>query len=123
MLSLIELEEHKDERGSLCMVQKLPFPIKRVYYIFDVAHGAVRGGHAHKTLERLFIAVSGGFTATLDDSDSIRLCRPTQALYVAPKRWLDLTDFSPGAVCLILASAEFDPQDYVRDKGEWRALR
>ena len=104
------------------MIQGLPFPIKRLYYMTDVQPGAHRGGHAHKTLERWLVAPAGGFRATLD-GESVRLYRPDRALYVAPMRWLELSDFSQGAVCLVLASAEYEEQDYIRDRGAWERAR
>lgn len=123
MLPLIELQRIDDDRGSLCVIERLPFPIRRVYFMHDLQPGSRRGGHAHRTLERWIVAIAGGFRATLDDGDSVRLYRRDRALYVAPMRWLDLSDFSPSAVCLVLASEEYDPQDYIRDKEEWQKLR
>ena len=91
----------------------------------DVQPGSHRGGHAHRTLERWLVAVAGGFRATLHGADgfhSLRLYRPDRALYVPPMAWLELSDFSPGAVCLVLASEEYDAGDYIRDRAEWEAL-
>ena len=123
MLPLIDLQRIDDDRGSLCVVQGVPFQIRRLYYFVDVQPGSVRGGHAHRTLERWLVAVSGGLRATLDGSEGVRLYRPDRALYVAPMRWLELSDFSPGAVCLVLASAEYDAGDYIRDRAEWERLK
>ncbi len=122
MLPLINIPRIDDDRGSLCVIEAVPFPIKRIYYLLDVQPGAARGGHAHRNLQRWLVAVAGGFRATLDGADSVRLYRPDRALYVAPMRWLELSDFSPGAVCLVLASAPYDPQDYIRERAEWECL-
>ena len=85
----------------------VPFETKRVYYLYDVPGGVERGGHAHKQLEQLIVAVSGSFTVTLDDGSTKRsfsLNRPYMGLYVVPGIWRTLEDFSSGSVCLVLAS-------------------
>ena len=81
-----------------------------------------RGGHAHKALSQLIIAVSGSFSVTLDDGKVKRtfmLNRPYQALYVVPGIWRNLDDFSSGSVCLVLASEKYDAEDYIRDYEEY----
>ena len=81
-----------------------------------------RGGHAHKALEQLIVAVSGSFTVVLDDGKvkrSFVLNRPYMGLYVTPGIWRVLDDFSSGSVCLVLASEKYDPDDYIRDYDEF----
>ena len=119
---IIELDKHhSDRKGNLSVVQgnvNSPFPVRRVYYLYDVPGGESRGAHAHKKLEQLIIAASGSFTVTLDDSVNKRsffLNRPYLALYVCPGIWRDLHDFSSGSVCLVLASDVYDEEDYLRD--------
>ena len=120
--SIIELDKHhSDRKGNLTVVENgstLPFDVKRVYYIYDVPGGEARGAHAHKELEQLIVAASGSFTVVLDDGTekkSFFLNRPYQGLYVKPGMWRDLLDFSSGAVCMVLASEPYRPEDYVRD--------
>jgi hypothetical protein len=117
---LIDLEQHTDERGSISVVeseQTTGFPIRRVYYLHDLTGGSSRGGHAHRHLEQLFVAAHGGFTITLDDGfrqAEYRLDSPGTALYVGPMVWRHLSDFTPGGVCLVLASEHYDEGDYYR---------
>ncbi len=120
--SIIELSKHhSDRKGNISVVQNcetVPFNVKRVYYLYDVPGGESRGAHAHKDLSALIIAVSGSFRVTLDDGivkRSFILNRPYQGLYVKPGIWRDLDDFSSGAVCLVLASEVYQPEDYIRD--------
>ena len=120
--SIIELSKHhSDRKGNISVVQNgetIPFNVKRVYYLYDVPGGESRGAHAHKDLSALIIAVSGSFRVTLDDGivkRSFILNRPYQGLYVKPGIWRDLDDFSSGAVCLVLASEVYQPEDYIRD--------
>ena len=124
--SMIELDRHhSDRKGNLTVVENgktLPFDVKRVYYLYDVPGGESRGGHAHKALFQLVVAVSGSFTVTLDDGTdkkTFALNRPYQGLLVVPGIWRTLDDFSSGAVCLVLASEKYDEGDYIRDYEEF----
>ena len=123
--SIVELDKHHHEKGNITVVENgvsVPFGIKRVYYLYDVAGGESRGGHAHKDLYQLIVAASGSFTVTLDDGKVKRtflLNRPYQALMVVPGIWRTLDDFSSGAVCLVLASECYTEDDYIRDYDEF----
>ena len=135
--SVIELDKHhSDRKGNLTVVQNggssdsptgtLPFDVKRVYYLYDVPGGEERGAHAHRDLSQLIIAASGSFTVSLDDGKCKRsffLNRPYQGLYVKPGLWRDLEDFSSGAVCMVLASEEYDADDYIRDYDDFINFR
>ena len=123
---MIELDRHHSARkGDICVVENgitVPFDIKRVYYLYDVPGGVERGGHAHKELKQLIVALSGSFTVTLDDGKEKRsffLNRPNKVLFVAPGNWRVLEDFSSGSVCMVLASDKYDPEDYIRDYEEF----
>ena len=120
--SIVELDKHhSDRKGNLTVVENgetFPFDVKRVYYIYDVPGGESRGSHAHKELEQLIVAASGSFTVILDDGQDKRsffLNKPYQGLYVRPGMWRDLSDFSSGAVCMVLASEVYKKEDYIRD--------
>jgi dTDP-4-dehydrorhamnose 3,5-epimerase-like enzyme len=118
---VIEMPRINDERGNLSFIEAdrhIPFPIRRVYYLYDVPGGAKRGGHAHKALHQLIIAISGSFDIHLDDGSSkktIHMNRSFSGLYVCPMIWREIDNFSTGAVCVVLASDYYDEQDYYRD--------
>lgn len=120
---LIDLPRINDPRGNLTFVEgsrHVPFDIKRVYYLYDVPGGAERGGHAHKELQQLIIAMSGSFDVVVDDGTNRRrhhLNRPYYGLYLSSMIWRELDNFSSGSVCLVLASLPFDEADYFRDYG------
>lgn len=122
---LVDLPNHEDDRGNLTFVEgdiHIPFAIQRVYYLYDVPGGAERGGHAHKDLRQLIIAMSGSFDIVLDDGSKkkrFHLNRPYQGLYVCPMIWRGMDNFSSGAVCLVLASNVYDENDYYRDYNEF----
>ena len=100
----------------------VPFDIKRAYWVYDVPGGESRGGHAHKHLSQLLIAVSGSFSVTLDNGrehTTFLLNHPWQGLLIEPNTWRTLDDFSSGAVCLVLASDHYEETDYIYDYNEF----
>lgn len=124
---IFNLKVHSDGRGSLSAVESnidAPFEIKRVYYMYGIPGGQVRGAHAHKELEQLVIAVAGSFEIVLDDGQSVVttvLDDPAKALYVPKMNWRTLQNFSKDAVCLVLASALYDESDYYRNYEEYKS--
>ncbi len=118
---IIELPKISDPRGNLTFFESerhFPFEIKRVYYLYDIPGGSERGGHAHKALHQLIIAISGSFDIHLDDGreeKTVHLNRPYQGLYVCPMIWREIDNFSSGAVCLVIASELYTELDYYRD--------
>lgn len=113
-------------RGNLTVVEQLnevPFEVKRVYWTYDVPSGESRGGHAHKQLKQLIVAMSGSFTVNLDDGkgnhEAYHLNHPWEGLLVDTEVWRTLDDFSTGAVCVVLASELYEPQDYIYDYDEF----
>lgn len=122
---IIELPKIVDARGNLSFAEgehHVPFKIERVYWTYDVPGGECRGGHAHKQLQQLILALGGSFTVTLDDGKEKRtvlLNRPYLGLLVKPGIWRTLDDFSSGSVCLVLASEKYIEEDYIRDYDEF----
>ncbi len=123
---LLEFPVITDPRGNLTFVEAnrhIPFDIKRVYYLYDVPGGAERGGHAHKALQQVIIAMSGSFDVVLNDgtrSHRYHLNRSYYGLYVSSMIWREIDNFSSGSVCMVLASEFFDETDYYRDLNEFK---
>lgn len=116
---------HGDDRGQLVAIEAmkdLPFPVKRVYYIYDTLANVRRGFHAHKCLEQILICVSGSCKIHLDngyDTAEVTLDKPNEGLYIANNMWREMYDFSEGAVLLVLASEYYDEADYIRNYDEF----
>jgi hypothetical protein len=116
---IIDIPKINNTKGNIGVIENdtIPFDVKRVYYLFDVPSGAKRGGHAHKRLKQVLIAISGSFDVVLKDGKSketITLNRPDKGLLIENNIWRELENFSSGSVCLVLASEEFSEDDYIR---------
>lgn len=122
---IVDLPKISDPRGNLTFIegqQHVPFDVARVYYLYDVPGGAERGGHAHKELQQLIIAMSGSFDVVLDEGGEkkrFHLNRSYFGLYVSRMIWRELDNFSSGAVCLVLASNRYSEDDYYRNYGDY----
>lgn len=125
LCKIVDLPKIADARGNLTFIEgsrHVPFDIRRVYYLYDVPGGAERGGHAHKELHQLIVAMSGSFDVVLDDGREkkrFHLNRSYFGLYVCPMIWREIDNFSSGSVCMVLASNLYDEADYYRDYGDF----
>ena len=118
----VELPSNVDERGVLTSIesgQDIPFEIKRIFYMHHIITD--RGGHAHADTEQVVTAAAGRFKMDLSDGVDTRtyvLDDPTRGVYTPPMVFIELYDFSPGAVCLVLASTHYDIEKSIRS---WEA--
>lgn len=118
---LLEFPKISDPRGNLSFIEgqkHIPFDIKRVYYLYDVPGGETRGGHAHKNLIQVAIALSGSFDFILDNGvqkERHTLNSPTKGLLITNNTWREMENFSSGSVCLVLASNCYSEDDYIRN--------
>jgi hypothetical protein len=125
---LFAWQRHVDARGTLTVAELgngLPFRAARFFVIHDVPGGARRGAHAHRRCCQFAVALAGGLTIHCDDGrnrQTYRLDRTDQGLYLPSLTWTELTEFTPGAVLLVLASDPYDAADYIRDPDEFRRL-
>ncbi|MHA6280389.1 sugar 3,4-ketoisomerase [Salinimicrobium sp. CAU 1759] len=126
---LINLPKIEDPRGNLSFFQEedhIPFEIKRTYWIYDVPGGEIRGGHAFKEQIEFILALSGSFDVIVDDGEARKkfsLNRSYYGLYIPYGIWRQMENFSTNSLAMVVSSTEFDPEDYIRDYGEFKESR
>ena len=123
----IELPSFSDSRGVLTAIESedsIPFPIKRVFYMYDVTEN--RGGHAHHETEQLAIAVAGAVKFRLTDThktETFLLDNPSRGLYLPPMLFLEeIIQVEPKSVCMVLASTHYDNERYIREYPDYQKL-
>ena len=125
---LIEMNVHKDIRGSLMVSEfkkDLPFTPKRIFFVYDVPNSKIRGEHAHKTCEQVLVCIKGKVSALVDNGNKrnqIELDSPEKGLYIPAMVWGTQYDYSNDAILLCFASKKYDNSDYIRDYSEFLKL-
>ncbi len=126
---LISFPKISDKRGSLSFLEgnrHIPFDIKRVFYLYDIAEGEHRGAHAHKECHQFLIPLNGSFDVLVDDGYEktlFHLDKPYVGLHIPPMLWATELHFSKEAICLVMASLPYDEGDYIRQYSDFLALR
>lgn len=126
---IIQLPKIVDSRGNLSFIeadQHIPFTILRSYWIYDVPGGETRGGHAYINNQEFIVALSGSFDVVLNDGNTEKtftLNRSYYGLYVPKMMWRQMKNFSTNSLALVLASTDFDINDYIYDFDEFKTKR
>lgn len=127
--ALLKFPRISDSRGCLTPITgraDLPFDIRRVFYLYDVPSNAIRGGHAHVHCHQILLAINGSFEVLLDDGEKKRIVslhHPHIALHIPPGIWAAEINFEPGTVCLVLASHEYQPEEYIHDYNYFKSVK
>lgn len=127
--AIIDLPKYLDNRGNLSFIEEdthLPFRIRRVYWIYDVPGGESRGGHAFRSTEELIVALSGSFDVVLNDGEKeyrFSLNRSYYGLYVPSMIWRLIENFSTNSLALVIASTDYDINEYIRDFSEFCRIK
>jgi hypothetical protein len=122
---LVDLPKIQNSAGNITVLENsidIPFNVKRIYYLYDIPMGSERGGHGHYELEQYIIAVGGSFNFILNDGINEKiffLNDPSKALYIKPGIWREIKNFSSGSICLVLASHDYNENDYIRNYEEY----
>jgi dTDP-4-dehydrorhamnose 3,5-epimerase-like enzyme len=125
LFRFIDIPAHGDTRGKLSVAElggALPFPVRRVYWIYGTQPGVSRGFHAHKQLRQLCVCVAGSVRILLFDGrreESIVLDSSAKGLLIGPGLWREMHEFSPDCVLMVFADAEYDETDYMRDREQF----
>lgn len=125
LYKLLNFNELGDARGKLVVVESnkdVPFDIKRIFYIYGTDSTAVRGQHANRNSEFVFINVAGSSKVKITDGtheEVVVLDKPGAGVYMPKMVWKEMFDFSPDSVLLVLANTHYDGNEYIRDYDEY----
>lgn len=120
-VKIIKLPKIEDPRGNLSFIEEenhIPFTIERIYWIYDVPGGQIRGGHAFKKQNELIVALSGSFDIVIDDGKEAKtfsLNRSYYGLYIPAGLWRQMENFSTNSLAMVLSSCVYSAEDYIRD--------
>lgn len=123
---IIELPKFEDIRGNLSFIEEekqIPFKIERIYWIYDVPGGQIRGGHAFKEQQEFIVALSGSFDVVVDDGKTkqvFSLNRSYYGLYIPNGVWRHMQNFSTNSLAVVLSSTSFSENDYIRSYDDFR---
>lgn len=127
---ILNFPKIQDPRGNLTFLQyssQIPFEIKRVFWIYDVPGGEIRGGHAYYEQEEIIIALSGSFDVIITNEEGIResfsLNRSYCGLYIPAKTWRHIENFSTNSLALHVSSKSFSKEDYIRNFEEFKKVK
>jgi len=126
---IVNLPKFEDPRGNLSYIEEenqIPFVIKRVYWIYDVPGGEIRGGHAFREQQEMIVALSGSFDVVVDDGvvkQTFFLNRSYFGLYIPAGLWRQMANFSTNSLALVLSSTTFSEEDYIRQYSEFLKIK
>ncbi|MEI6488148.1 MAG: FdtA/QdtA family cupin domain-containing protein [Bacteroidota bacterium] len=116
MAHIIDLKTFTDKRGNLTVIEKvIPFDIKRVFYIYGV-DDSKRGGHRHHKTMQAAVCIKGSCTIYNNDGSEevvFELNQPNKCLFIEPKDWHTMYNFTEDAILMVFASEYFDAADYI----------
>jgi dTDP-4-dehydrorhamnose 3,5-epimerase-like enzyme len=124
-VKIIDLPKMEDPRGNLTFIEEdnqIPFKIERVYWIYDVPGGQIRGGHAFKVQQEIVIALSGSFDVVIDSGSEKRiysLNRSYYGLFIPAGLWRQMKNFSTNSLAMVITSTKFSEIDYIRNYDEF----
>lgn len=119
-----------EEPGRGCLTvggfaRDMPFTPRRFFLTCEVPEGKTRGNHAHRRCQQVLICVHGACWVRVDDgveSEEWYLDSPAFALLIPPLIWAVETLCSPDSILLVFASRDYEPEDYISNYDEFRAI-
>jgi UDP-2-acetamido-3-amino-2,3-dideoxy-glucuronate N-acetyltransferase len=125
-IGLISQSVFEDDRGSLTATDlaALPFLPVRMFTVYDVPPGDVRGVHAHRRCEQILTCVRGSVLVTWDDGSDrgeVTLDRPSQSVYMPALVWGSQRFADAATVLVVLASQPYDRSDYIESYDDFIA--
>jgi dTDP-4-dehydrorhamnose 3,5-epimerase-like enzyme len=130
LYKIIELETHSDERGQLIAIENcrnIPFDVKRVFCIFNIARDAKRAQHANMRSQEAILCLHGSCEIVLDNGRGskvrLELNRKNEILCIEPEIWVELSHFSQNCVLMVMADNYYDRQEQIKDYNEFLRMQ
>lgn len=126
---IIDLPKVEDPRGNLTFfedVHQIPFKIDRIFWTYDIPGGEIRGGHAYKKQQEFIVALSGSFDVVVTfpngKQETYHLNRSYYGLFLSPKTWRHLENFSTNSLSLHASDHTYSKDDYIRNFKTYQGL-
>ena len=101
----------------MTVLDRMPFEVKRVFYVSDVPKGDVRGKHAHRRNKQILICISGVIEVKLNTGTKIEttVLHEGESIFVDMLVWDEQKYCTGNDILLSLCSEEYDEKDYIRN--------
>ncbi|WP_296622480.1 FdtA/QdtA family cupin domain-containing protein [Marivirga sp.] len=100
----------------------IPFPIKRVYWVYQTPENQTRGDHANLINKQVIICLNGTVEVFIQDQSGKHypyiLNDASKGLYIPAKHWRKMI-FSENSILLCICSEKFDDSDYIKDSDQF----
>ncbi len=123
---IIKFPVIKNKGASLAFFEgtkHIPFKIKRIFFLYDVALDALRGQHANKSISEFITVLQGSLDLLADNGKEKRkfcLKLPYEGLFIPPMTWVKLDNFSVGTICVVCTSEYYDEKTYIKNYQEFK---
>jgi len=124
MAEIIQLDSYNDKGGELTVLEKkLPFDIKRIFFVTNQQKGQIRARHANRVLKEGLICLAGSCDILLDDGnkrETIVLNNKEECLLIGNMTWIETSNYTEDCILLVLASEYYDEKDHIHDYTAFR---
>ncbi len=121
-VKLYSINSIQEPNGNLAFLE-LPIFASRIFYVYGVNSGDVRGNHAHKECEQFLICIHGIVNITCDDGKNRQvytLDSNLKGLFIPSMIWAEQYYHSKDTMLIGLASHPFNEEDYIRDYAKYK---
>ena len=120
MVRVLELDRFRDERGSLVPLtfDDVAFRVARSFVV-NAPRGAVRGGHAHRSVRQVLFRASGTIEVEVRHDGAralVTLDESNPALLVEPGVWAQQTYLDDHAALVVFADGAYDSTEYAHER-------
>lgn len=114
---IIDIKKVVESDGTLLVMENgnpIPFDIKRIFLVKDVAPGKSRGDHATKKTNLILFPVSGSCNVVVDngtEKETFFMNDSSKGLYIENMLWRSMQNFTKDCVMMAVCDREYTPGD------------